>query len=186
MIMRRKNVFLAIAVICLILTATPCAAMFDAYLQIDGIKGESQDKDHKDWIQVLNYNQRVSQPTTSQPPSQSAGRSGQSSLPAHGDLTISKLLDKSTPKLFEACSTGKVIKFADIDMVRNGQVYLRVHLENVVISSIISHSGEPISAVPQEQVSLKSGKITWTYMSPYGGGSSSESYDSSRMRVLTY
>ena len=28
--------------------------MIDAYLQIEGIKGESQDAAHKDWIECLN------------------------------------------------------------------------------------------------------------------------------------
>ncbi len=27
--------------------------MFDAYLSLDGIKGESQEDQHKDWIEIL-------------------------------------------------------------------------------------------------------------------------------------
>ena len=29
---------------------------FDGYLSIDGIKGESQESNHKDWIEILSYN----------------------------------------------------------------------------------------------------------------------------------
>lgn len=29
--------------------------MIDAYLQIDGIKGESADDRHKDWIEVVRH-----------------------------------------------------------------------------------------------------------------------------------
>jgi bacteriocin-like protein len=36
--------------------------MFDAYLQIDGIKGEAQEDRHKDWIEVLSYSHKVAQP----------------------------------------------------------------------------------------------------------------------------
>ncbi len=35
--------------------------MFDAYLQIDGIKGESQEDKHKDWIEVLSFSHNVTQ-----------------------------------------------------------------------------------------------------------------------------
>ena len=34
----------------------------DVYLQIDGIKGESQDDRHKDWIECTSVNWGVSQP----------------------------------------------------------------------------------------------------------------------------
>ena len=29
--------------------------MSDAYIQIDGVKGQSVDKDHKDWIEIISY-----------------------------------------------------------------------------------------------------------------------------------
>jgi len=35
--------------------------MVDIYVQIDGIKGESTDKDHKDWIEVLSVGDASSQ-----------------------------------------------------------------------------------------------------------------------------
>ena len=34
----------------------------DVYLQIDGIKGESADSSHKDWIEVKSVNWEVLQP----------------------------------------------------------------------------------------------------------------------------
>ncbi|HTZ39195.1 MAG TPA: type VI secretion system tube protein Hcp [Syntrophales bacterium] len=190
--MRLKDVLLFIAVICLILTATPCAASFDSFANFGDIKGESTDKDHKDWVMVLSYNHQVSQPA-SQPPSQASGRSSQSNLPAHGDIQIVKFIDKSSPKLVEACAYGKLISSVDLDLVRNGQIYLRIHMENVVIASVQALppellvwspalSSAPISAALQESVHLRYGRITWTYMSPSGGGSSTGSYDSSRRR----
>lgn len=36
--------------------------MIDAYLQINGIKGESTDERHKDWIEVFNVTGSVHQP----------------------------------------------------------------------------------------------------------------------------
>ena len=34
----------------------------DVYLQIDGIKGESQDEKHKDWIEVTGIHWGIHQP----------------------------------------------------------------------------------------------------------------------------
>ena len=192
--MRRKIGLLSIAVICLILTATPCAAMFDAFLQLDGIKGESQDSQHKDWIQVLTYSHKVSPGIA---PSFGTSASGLSSLPAHGDLYIAKLLDAATPKLREGALLGKRIKFANLDLVYNGQIYWRARLENVGIVNVQALtpdllvwtptlSNAPISASLQESVQLRYGKIAWSYMSPYGGGSSEGGYDSVRLRAAPY
>lgn len=36
--------------------------MIDAYLQIDGIKGESMDDKHKEWIECLDIDFGVDQP----------------------------------------------------------------------------------------------------------------------------
>jgi len=33
-----------------------------AYIKFDGIDGESQDKDHKEWIDILSFSQGMHQP----------------------------------------------------------------------------------------------------------------------------
>ena len=35
---------------------------FDAFLQIEGVPGESTDENHLDWIEILSYSHGVSQP----------------------------------------------------------------------------------------------------------------------------
>ena len=34
----------------------------DSYLQIDGLKGESTDSAHKDWIEILSHQHTITQP----------------------------------------------------------------------------------------------------------------------------
>ena len=34
--------------------------MPDIYMQIDGLKGESTDSEHKDWIELLSFNHSLS------------------------------------------------------------------------------------------------------------------------------
>jgi len=73
---------------------------FDAFLRIDGIPGESQDSNHKDWIEILSYRHGVRQPVSIT--ASSAGGAATERV-SFGEFMISKLVDKATPKLFEAC-----------------------------------------------------------------------------------
>src|SRR5271168_1702842 len=88
---------------------------FDAYLQLDGIKGESQEDQHKDWIEIQSYNHAVTQPTSSTRSSAGGATTGTSE---HGDIFVSKLVDLSSPKLHEAVSTGKHIKKGVLELFR--------------------------------------------------------------------
>ena len=38
--------------------------MADNYMQIDGLKGESTDSEHKDWIELLSFSHSISQPAS--------------------------------------------------------------------------------------------------------------------------
>jgi type VI secretion system secreted protein Hcp len=139
--------------------------MFDAYLQIDGIKGESQDDQHKDWIEVLSYSHKVTQPTSSTRSSVGGGTTGAAQ---HGDLYFTKFVDMATPKLLEAVSTGKYFKKSVLEFCRQSGgskiKYLTITLEELVISSVVSEGpakGE--YEFPVETVGLNYGKIEWAY-----------------------
>jgi type VI secretion system secreted protein Hcp len=150
--------------------------MFDAYIQIDGIKGESQEDQHKDWIEVLSYNHRVSLPTSSTRSSSGGGTTGASE---HGDIYITKFVDMASPKLHDAVSTGKHFKKAAIDFCRQGGgskvKYLTINLEEVVISSVVSDGhGKGEAELPVETVGLNYANIEWIYTQqkrPDGSGS---------------
>jgi type VI secretion system secreted protein Hcp len=83
----------------------------DVYLQIDGIKGESQDDKHKDWIEVIGVHWGIHQPrsaTASTAGGHTAERVEMS------DVSFSKLADLSSPILAQTCAMGKTIPKAKL------------------------------------------------------------------------
>jgi type VI secretion system secreted protein Hcp len=157
--------------------------MADSYLQIDGIPGESTDDKHKDWIEILSHSHGVSQPASATASSAGGGTTARS---VHGDYVITKYVDKASPKLFEACSSGKHFSKVKIEMCRAGgsQVpYLVVNLEEVIISRVSSGSSHGSGDnFPMESVSFNYGKIDWTYTQQKrkdgsGGGNVTGKYD---------
>jgi type VI secretion system secreted protein Hcp len=137
---------------------------FDAFIQLDGIKGESTDDKHKDWIEILNFSFGASQPQSST--ASSAG--GLSSARVNvQNFNFLHQLDLSSPKLFEACCTGAHIKTAVINLNRAGgdkAKYMEYKLSDVIITSVgKGGDSKADSDVPIESVSLAFGKIELTY-----------------------
>ena len=79
---------------------------FDAFLKIETIPGECTDDKHKDWIEILSYSHGVAQ-LSSGSVSSGGGRSAQRC--DHQDFSISKALDKASPKLALSCCNGDVL-----------------------------------------------------------------------------
>jgi type VI secretion system secreted protein Hcp len=160
----------------------------NAFLQIDGIKGESQEDQHKDWIEVLSHNHGITQPTSSTKSSSGGATTGASE---HGDIFITKFVDISTPKLHEAVSTGKHFKKAAIELMRQSGdskvKYMTINLEEVTLSSMNS-SGNGGTDLPTETVGLNYGKIEWVYTQQKrqdgsGGGNSTAKYDLTKQKA---
>ena len=137
---------------------------FDAFVKIDGIPGESSDDKHKGWIEITSFNHGVSQPASSTASSSGGATSERVNFGAFG---ISKLIDKSSPKLFEACCTGRHIKEVIIEICRAGgdkQRYLEIKMEQVLISSYSvggTESGK--SEFPSENLSFAPAVYRVTY-----------------------
>jgi type VI secretion system secreted protein Hcp len=159
--------------------------MFDTFLQLDGVPGEATDDKHKDWIELLSYNHDMSQPVSSTRSSAGGAATGRTQ---HGDFTITKFVDKASPKLYEAVSNGKHFSKAKIEVCRAGgsQVkFLEITLEEVMVSGVHlnSHgSTKDGSELPTETVTLNYGKIEWIYTQQKrkdgsGGGNVTAKYD---------
>jgi type VI secretion system secreted protein Hcp len=147
-------------------TAKPSAA-FSAFLQIDGVPGESLDDKHKDWVELLSYGHQMTQPVSSTRSSAGGAATGRTQ---HGDFAVTKFVDKASPKLYEAVSNGKHFSKAKIEVCRAGgtQVkFLDITLEEVMISNVhVNSSGQQNSdgdVLPTETIHLNYGKIEWTY-----------------------
>lgn len=125
------------------------------------IQGTSNLKDFTNQIEVLNYSHGVSMQITNDT-SNSERTSGK---PNHQDFTITKYLDKASPKLNEACCKADNFSEVKITVTRNdkGSVLpiIVYTLKNVVISSVSVGGGG--SDKPVETVSLNYNHITWDF-----------------------
>src|ERR1017187_1451404 len=136
--------------------------MFDAFLKIDGIEGESPDSKHGKEIQLLSFSFGADQPASSG----LGGGSGAGKVNMH-DLSIVKQVDKASPKLFVACCTGQHIKSAVLTSRKAGgdqQDYMIVTLSDIIVSHVTT-AGQAAGTdgLPNEQVSLNFSKVNFEY-----------------------
>jgi type VI secretion system secreted protein Hcp len=135
-------------------------AQEDYFLDIEGIKGESQDDKHKDEIHVSSFSFGVTNTGTGGSNLGSGG--GRSNVQ---DMHFTKLVDASSPNLFQACATGKHFPSATVTVRRAGenpQEYLVYKLTEVFVSSF-STSGHDGGGIAQESVSLNFSKVELSY-----------------------
>lgn len=153
----------------------------DVYLQIDGIKGESTDDKHKDWIECTSVTWGVKQPRSA---TASTGGGHTAERCEHEEVVIDKLADLSSPVLLQTCSAGKTIPKAKLEFMRaDGQgdriKYFEIELENVLIGAIKPKVEE--GSIIQEKVGLKFSKIKWKYtqqkVTGGAGGNTSGGWD---------
>ena len=136
--------------------------MFDAFLKIDGIEGESPDSKHGKEIQLLSFSFGADQPASSS----LGGGSGAGKVNMH-DLSIVKQVDKASPKLFVACCTGQHIKSAVLTSRKAGgdqQDYMIVTLSDIIVSHVTT-AGQAAGTdgLPTEQVALNFSKVNFEY-----------------------
>lgn len=159
----------------------------DVYLQIDGIKGESMDDKHKDWIECTSVSWGVTQPRSA---TASTGGGHTAERCEHQEIALTKLADLSSPILLQTCSAGKTIPKARLEFMRaDGQgdriKYFEIELENVLIGGISPSVAE--GSIIQEQVGLKFSKIKWKYtqqkVTGGAGGNTSGGWDLAANKV---
>lgn len=143
----------------------------DAYLQIEGVKGESKDSAHEGWIECTSASWGVKQPKSA---TASTGGGHTAERCEHKSISLSKLADLASPILLQTCSAGRTIPKARLEFMRadgDGKpiCYYTVELENVLIGSIdqVMHQGAGL----HDSFTLKYSRIRWRYtMQRIGGG----------------
>jgi len=160
----------------------------DVYLQIDGIKGESMDDKHKDWIECTAVSWGVTQPRSA---TASTGGGHTAERCEHQEIALTKLADLASPILLQTCSAGKTIPKAKLEFMRaDGQgdriKYFEIELENVLIGGISPSVSE--GSIIQEQVGLKFSKIKWKYtqqkVTGGAGGNTSGGWDLATNKIV--
>jgi len=132
----------------------------NAYLLIDGRPGPSTSK--QDAIDILSFSFGASQTAVFGPGS--SGKESRAGRADVGNVTVMKVLDKTSPLLFDDCVTGNFLKKVDIiydkPMGDSQEDYFKIHMENALITSIqLSGSNEN----PTESVSFAFSKIKVSY-----------------------
>jgi len=132
----------------------------NAYLFIDGVSGPSTSR--PDHIDILSFSWGVSQTAV-----YGAGASGKEAKAGRADfsnLSIMKVLDKTTPLLADHCASGDILKkvyiLYDKPVADKQQAYFRIWLKDALITSIqLSGSNEN----PSESVSFAFQGVEYAY-----------------------
>lgn len=108
--------------------------MANAFLQVDGVTGESQDAQHKGWIDVESLNFGVAQPG-----GMSHGSGGGVGRAAFEDLVVTARPDSGTMALFGYAASGKHVNKVILSLHKAGGKnieYLRITLEDVIVTRV--------------------------------------------------
>lgn len=190
---RLSRVSAAIA-IAFALAAQPALAA--GYLKLGDIKGESSDRGHGGQIEIESWSWGETRAVGRSRATNSFASGVEREMKESGEkggtedinigvgelqeVTISKSMDKSTPKLLESAVKGKVFAspaprgslttLVPAGTCRVGARYpkatldtgtMQFEMENVMVSSCSAHSGGSSEMRPMESISLNYGKIVW-------------------------
>ncbi len=143
----------------------------DLFLKIDGIEGESQKKGHEKEIDIVSFNFGAAQHGSFH----TGGAGGGSGKAEIRDIAIVKEVDKSSPKLFSACASGKHIKEIIIYSQKAGDdqqplTYYKIKLEDVIVSSVDNQGASHGDAI-MESIVFNTAKVTFDYQPQSRSGS---------------
>jgi type VI secretion system secreted protein Hcp len=156
--------------------ATPTSAVADVFLDLTGIQGDSTDAKHKNQIDILTYTQSFKNAVSG-----SSGGGGGAGKVTCGDVTVTKNIDKSSPLLIQAVTTGKHIEKAVLTFRQVGGQQLNyyvVTLQDVLITSITqADQNNPARIFEQVQLSAADFKFKFTPQLPNGSGGTPVSFE---------
>jgi type VI secretion system secreted protein Hcp len=129
--------------------------MFDTFLKLDGIEGESTDHVHKGEIELLSFNWGVDLPTVKTASSAGAISGEKADIRL---FTCRKLFDKATPSLLFHAVSGKHIKSAKVSLRRateKPQEFIVYSFTDVLVAKVHQvGAGSAAEPVPVEDVSF--------------------------------
>jgi len=139
-------------------------AAVDMFLKIDGIDGESTDKEHRNQIEIFSWSWSASNTGT-------VGTGGTGTGKTTGvDLELMKLLDTSSPIITEKLFTGAHIRDAELSLRKPGSSFdfAKYKMTDILITSI--RQGGSSGDVPVDQFTLNFAKleVTHTVTNPDG------------------
>lgn len=139
--------------------------MENTYIKIDDIPGESQERNHKDWIPVKSISWELSRTLDMDDLGTTQRGYANSSF---GKVSMTTELSLHSPKVMLSVADGTVRKKITIEMCRSGEAsgkgmepYLIITLHDVVIDKYDVSGGE--ESIPEENWDLAYRKIEIEY-----------------------
>jgi len=146
-------------------------ALFDAFLKLDGIKGESADSKHKGEIDIMSFSWGASQTGV-----QATGGGGGAGKVHFQDIHFIKKSDASSPLLMLNCANGAHIATGNFVVRKAGGEqleYLKIKLTDVLVSSYKEHGSQKGDEIPVDTFSLNFAKIEYQYQPQGADGKAS-------------
>ena len=139
------------------------------FLKVDGMPGSSMEANRADWSDIRGFNHELTYPFDMR---ENKGRGE----PVHGECSILKEIDKSSPKLYEALAKKKKVETIEIEFERDSpkdgstEVYFTIKLTDcriVTARPYIPMPDEKDETTPphMEKVGFAYRKIDWTWLS---------------------
>lgn len=141
----------------------------DMFWKLGDIKGEFRDSMHKEEIDIQTFQWGMSQSG-----SMHQGGGGGAGKVSIGNLSLSKSLDKSSPNLMMACSSGKHYQEATLTVRKAGGSvpveYMIITLKEVMIASYQTDAGNSDESV-KENIALNFATVEVSYQPQKADGS---------------
>lgn len=129
------------------------------------IKGEISDKNHKDWLDIIEVQFGTKRQITSLTSTQGDRESSNAKI---SNLKMMKYMDKASPKLFieTCCGRGNTIKLVKTKTGSGGgsQEFLEYTLENAIISKMNVEAIAESGFRPVEEYEISFTKLTKKYI----------------------
>lgn len=135
---------------------------YDAFLEIEGVEGESTRKGFEGKIELMSFNMNVSNPTTI-----GSGGGGGAGKAVMSPVMLTKYTDASSPAIFQACCKGTHYPTAKITLHKAGGEeavdYLILEFEKCYISSYNQSGSSGGDDRSIDQIAMDFGKVTFTF-----------------------
>ena len=146
--------------------------MKDVYIKFGTpvLKGESQDKDHPEWVEVESWSHRIVQPRSATA-STAGGHTAERA--EHGEMVFSKDIDVTSPLLYQHCSGGTTFDEVTVEFMRadgegNRVKYLEIKLKYVIVAEIEAKLDD--KGLPKDKLALRYAAVQWKYTQQKTGG----------------
>lgn len=141
----------------------------DMFLKLGDVKGESMDSVHKEEIDI-----QTMQWGMAQSGSMHQGGGGGAGKVSMQNLSLRKSLDKASPNLMMACSSGKHYPEATLTVRKAGGSapveYMIITLKEVMVASYQTDAGNSDETL-KEDITLNFGKVEVAYQPQKADGS---------------